>query len=254
MNKTKSDVTSSALRNIKRKSIGAITLEVCLTLPVIVYLIFFTLELIKINITQDALQSICEEATYLTMSHNYSNGPDLSAKVDAIIEKYRPSFIPQTASQSGYGNGNYPVIRYQYCTYSSLDELLNLAPYGGSTISYPPYERDSSSRIHASPGYHVGVTECIPVFDKQYTEQPLNYNDDTGYMSGGEIPNNRVFVLTVTCSYPFSSSMIKMLFNGGINTKKAKINSTTASASLANQPRGTMYILWARGAGIVNPK
>ena len=238
-------------RKLKRKSFGAITLEVCLTLPIVVYLMFFCLELIKINITNEALQSICEEATYLTISHDYSSGADLIAKVDAIIEKYRPSFIPQKAA--GYNTSQWPVIRWCYETYSDFDNMLSKAPYGGSIVTYPRYEGDNYAKMHAGQSYGVGSTQFIPVLGMECTANPENHRDTCTYMNGDGLPNNRLFVLTVTCNYPFSSSMVKMLFNGGVNTKYITQNGNLYPKK-ATGKTGTMYILWARGAGIVNAK
>lgn len=222
-------------------------------MPVVVYLIFFTIELIKINITQDALQSICEEATYLTIAHDYSSGPDLVAKIDAIVEKYRPSFIPKKMSFPEYESGEYAVIRWYYDTYTDLDEMLKNVPYGGSCIHYPKY---NTSYLHATVHY-MGITgnPYIPSMNMQYIPNPENFaftSSALGNQNDG-LPSNRVFVITITCNYQFSNSIVKWLFNGGMNTKIGKAYGCNSKPSNSHVP-GTMYLLWSRGAGIVNAK
>lgn len=312
------------LSNLRCKSLGVIAIEVCFTLPVVIYLIFFTIELIKINITKDALQSICEEATYLTIAHDYENGADLINKIDAIVEKYRPIFIPKEAP--GYTAVPYPVIRWCFETYpmfgesdantitdEMLEELVNMGrsagvssrmtgalypgngdmlsypPYGGSTIAYPPYETNRACAVHASQGYPIAgalytsgggvanigygsgsAVQFIPSNGQAMPSVAERSGRTIMYMAGEGLPDNRVFVITVTCNYQFSSSMVKWLFNGGSNTNTLTssggsdnsetvggINSSTigyGSMTTITASPGTMYLLWARGAGIVNAK
>lgn len=232
------------LNRLRRKSFGVIAIEVCFTLPVIVYLIFFTIELIKINITQDALQSICEEITYMTIAHDYSNADDLIAKGDEMVEKYRPAFIPKDAP--GYRSTLQPVIRWMYDTYPMFGEagdMLSSVPYGGSSITYPNYEQyPNTAARHVTGGYWKNETQSIPVAGTIYVTNPEYWRNEETYMKGAGLPNNRVFVLTICCNYPFSNSMVKWLFNGGVNTRGG------------SEAKGTMYLLWARGAGIVNAK
>jgi len=237
---------------LKKKSLGVITLEVVFTLPIIVYLIFFCLELIKINMTQEALQSICEEATYLTISHDYTSGSDLIKKVDNIIEKYRPSFIPKEAPE--YNSQPYPVIRWCYEIYYDFNNMLSRAPYGGSTVTYPLYETNEGARLHATQSYTTNTAQFVPVNNMEAPANPENWQTCIEYMKKDGLPNNIIFILTVTCNYPFSSTMVKMLFNGGVNTKFCTITGNTSPKNATNAKKGSMYLLWARGAGIVNVK
>lgn len=245
-------LSQSGFSKMKKKRKGVVAMEVCFTLPVVVYLIFFTIELIRINITQDALQSICEETTYLTIAHNYETGPELVGKIDAIIEKYRPAFIPQKGP--GYTSAMNPIIRWNYIGYKDIDIVLAQPPYGGDSITYPQYEH-SANVNHSTPAYSSS-SQYIPTMEMQCVANPENYTVTKAYLDAGGagLPANSVFTITITCNYPFSSSMVKMLFNGGVNTKIGKLLGGKSPVSSQSHARGSMYLLWARGAGIVNAK
>lgn len=236
----------------KKKHRGVVALEVCFTLPIVIYLIFFTIEMIRINITQDALQSICEEATYLTIAHDYDSGPELIGKIDDIVEKYRPAFIPKKGP--GYTSAMNPIIRWTYIGYADVETMLAKSPYGGDCITYPQYEH-SANVNHSTPAYSSS-SQYIPSMGMQCVANPENYQVTKAYLDegGAGLPTNSVFTLTVVCNYPFSSSLVKMLFNGGVNTKIGKILGSNEPVSSQTHAKGSMYLLWARGAGIVNAK
>lgn len=238
---------------IKKKHKGVVALEVCFTLPIVIYLIFFTIEMIRINITQDALQSICEEATYLTIAHDYDSGPELIGKIDDIVEKYRPAFIPKKGP--GYTSAMNPIIRWNYMGYTSIETMLSKSPYGGDCITYPQYEH-SYNLHHSTVAYSGGTSQYIPSMGMQCVANPEEWQVTENYLKGGGagLPANFVFTLTVVCNYPFSSSLVKMLFKGGVNTKIAKIQGDNEPVSSQTHAKGSMYLLWARGAGIVNAK
>lgn len=233
--------------NLRRKSLGVIAIEVCFTLPVVIYLIFFTIELIKINITNDALQSICEEATYLTITHDYDSYSEWVQKIDDIIEKYRPTFIPEKAP--GYTSAPWPVIRYEIILYNGLNEMLATIPYGGHSIHYSKVEIDDAARLHYS---FSSDSEFIPISGMEYNGPVQQWKVGERWYNNQINPMNYVFVLTFSCNYPFSSSLVKWLFNGGVNTVIGK--ESTGYNGIAKGEKGTKYILWTRGTGIVNAK
>lgn len=219
------------VRFLGKKSKGSTLLEVCFTLPAVVCLMFFTIELMKINIVQDALQSMCEEATYFVISHDYGSGAEITERLSSIIKKYRPSFVP-TAS-----------VKWYFETYSDLDNMLSAPPYGGTSVAY-----------HPAATWVSGATKFIPTNDTECPPKPDNSIETNTFLNGGGLPNNRVFVLTFVCDYPFSSALVKSLFNSGSNTKIAVASGGSEPRACTSNPLGTAYILWARGAGIVNEK
>ncbi|MDR0555872.1 MAG: pilus assembly protein, partial [Holosporaceae bacterium] len=62
-NRNDLDQTGKILRILHPVS-GVAALEAALTLPALCSLIFFTLELVRINITQAAINAICVEMTF----------------------------------------------------------------------------------------------------------------------------------------------------------------------------------------------
>lgn len=150
---------------------------------------FFCIELIKINITKEALQSICEEATYLTIAHDWDTYSDLITKIGAIIEKYRPSFIPQKSPQ--YNSTPYPVIRYWIQIYTNLNEMLSAVPYGGMSVFYPREEDASNAANHYC---HHLTSAYIPVNNMAYGGLKVQWEKGEKWFNGELNPNNYVLL------------------------------------------------------------
>lgn len=189
----------------------------------------------------------------MTIAHDYENGADLIKKGEAIVEKYRPTFIPEKGL--GYKEG-YSVIRWCFETYPMFGQsgdILSSSPYGGSTVTYPNYEEDETAALHGSQAYNTGTSQFVPANGEEHPANPEHWTTTRDYMKGQGLPSNRIFVLTVTCNYPFSNSLVKWLFNGGVNTKIVSKWCAGSESKYEGKP-GTMYLLWARGAGIVNAK
>ena len=70
-----------------RKKKGSMIIEAALCIPVIVYLIFFTFELIRIGVYQIAVDNMA-----LKLAFEYS-GLKSSTNFDQVIEKAKPSFF-----------------------------------------------------------------------------------------------------------------------------------------------------------------
>ena len=232
---------------LKKKKAGTIVIEVVFTLPLVFYLIFFCVELIRINIVNDALQTICEEATFLTSAHNYESGSELVAKIDAIVEKHRPRFIPEKAV--GYNTTKQPVIRWNIGAYTDMQQILKNIPYGGSCMAYMGYEFDVTAAEHASQGWQTGETHFVPILGQEFN-QIEDWKDTKNFLSGSGIPDDYAFIINFSCNYQFSSGMTKLLFNGGVNTKVHEIT-YPYNGPATNFKDGKFYLLYARGAGIV---
>ncbi|MDR0677387.1 MAG: hypothetical protein LBF57_01775 [Holosporaceae bacterium] len=207
----------------RSKSKGVILIEVAFTLPILCYLIFFLLELIKINTTQSALDAIAAEATYDYIAS------ETIANFEKIIDKFRPQFIPKDR------------VRYWFRFYNDLATMCANSPYGGEEIAYPDYT-DPNAAGHAE----VGNGNSIDFIDTDGSKTHLravgfddNYANVIKYTTGELLASGKAFVLTFVIDYPFSSSFVKMLFSGGSNTIKSG-------------QKGTKYLLWSRGIGIVN--
>ena len=73
-------------RHIKKKK-GAVIIEAALCLPVILYLIFFMIELIRMGAYQIAVDDMA-----LRLAFEYSGSKNAS-NFDTVIEKAKPSFF-----------------------------------------------------------------------------------------------------------------------------------------------------------------
>lgn len=196
---------------VKKKHFGVAALEASLTLPVIVILIFFILEMMKVNNTRTAMDSMALEATLDFISNaNTSN-------FATIIAKHKPRHLATSD------------IKYYFTIYNSLDEMCSKAPYGNEEVYWP-----------ASNTYQSSTTTYIDSNrDKSFYARQTS---GTGYitLSDTSKPENtisnfsgKVFVLTFVCDYKFSSAFVKKLFAGGSNVVD-----------------GTRFLIWGRGVGI----
>jgi hypothetical protein len=209
-----------------------VVLEAALTLPAICMLVFSAIELMKIHITQAALEVICAEATFCFIATGGEIGVNKVAGIDSIIEKYRPAFIPKT------GSDGYSVIRYWFRMYTTPAKMCEVSPYGGEDIAYPPYSIDVNAREHV--GTREMNAEAYFGLNNGSYLSAVGYIADHAsvikYLNGTASGScsGVAFVLTFVCAYPFSNAFVRKLFHGGGNSKKGK------------------YLLWARGVGVVN--
>lgn len=220
----------------KKKSTGVAILETAITLPIILYVIFFSIELIRIGLAQAAVDTITKEFTF----HLMATGKVEKSKVDAIFNKYKPF---------GINIGNF---RYYIRIYSDITQMMSVSPYGGETIGwagsdYSSPAADKSPTDYAS-GASYGLTTSHALLNKYktsicngstYKEEGNNRKTLLERSSG--VPSGYVFVLTVAVKFPFSSPFVAKLFAGGSNT----VNNSGTKLS-------NTFILWARGSGIVN--
>jgi hypothetical protein len=199
-------------------------------------LIFFALELMKIHITQTAIDTICAEMTFdFIATRSWNN-------FTSIMEKYRPSFIPKK------GADGYDVIRFTIDSYTNLEEMMVTNAHGGASVHYPDYGSSWAGFDGASPHY-VAASACIPV-DGIDIHCAVNCAATRNYLKANNFPYGRAFVLDATVAYPFSSSFVKKLFNGGSNSRLCSTGTTNKNTT----PKGDSgkYILWARGIGVTN--
>ncbi len=75
------------LKSISSSKKGSIVIETALCLPILIYLMFFILEMIKIIIVQSAIDTISLELTYDYCAFRNTNN------FNSIIEAYHPKFV-----------------------------------------------------------------------------------------------------------------------------------------------------------------
>ncbi len=106
------------LDSFKDEKSGSTVIEAALCIPVLLSLIFFILEMIKITILQSAIDSITLETTF-----DYCAFKD-TEHFDSIIKKNLPPFVK---------NNN---IRSYIIVYPSLSDLTTDSNYG-NPVNYP---------------------------------------------------------------------------------------------------------------------
>ena len=201
-------------------------------MPVVLYIIFFSIELIRMQLAQVAVDAITKECTFSLMAKG--NCSDF----DAIINKYRPWGIP-------LGNFRFYVRLYQHMTSpdgGTTKGIMDVSPYGGETIYWAdtdyanPNPNESPSSRASIQSY--GMAPSRATFSKYQTKNPDSEEVGTTkrkQLWESKVPSGYIFVLTVAVKFPFSSPFVAKLFNGGKNTDKSGV-----------------YILWARGSGMIN--
>lgn len=223
----------------KKKSIGTALLETALTLPIVLYVVFFAIELVRIGLAQSAVDAITKECTFSLMANGNTS------KFDEIFAKYRPRGIP-------IGNFRYYARLYPHMT--SPDEgktkgVMDVSPYGGESIAWAgdDYANPSPNMTPTTKAkimsYGSGSNNSVQaVFSKYETAfcgtaayGEVEYIERKKLLDGEKSASGYIFVLTVAVKFPFSSAFIAKLFNGGTNTDKPGV-----------------YILWARGSGMIN--
>ncbi len=111
---------------------GVAALEASLTLPIVAAMIFFILEMMKVNNARTAVDSIALEATLEYIAQKNTAG------FRDIINKYRPKYVAENQ------------IEYHLTFYNSLTDMLSSAPYGnedayfGSKTTYLDTDKNGS--------------------------------------------------------------------------------------------------------------
>ena len=226
----------------KKKSTGVAILETALTLPIVLYIVFFAIELVRIGLAQAAVDAITKECTFSLMAKGNVND------FDNIFQKYRPLGIP-------IGYFRYYIRVYQNFHTNDNKGVMDLTPYGGESIAWigadyanPTANASPTATSRGGSGGGAFGTATTTPGNKSATlskyQTVFCYDSKTGEVGAakrkqvvdGEISNSGyIFVLTVAVKFPFSSALVAKLFNGGKNTDKSGV-----------------YILWARGSGIIN--
>ena len=206
----------------KNKKTGVAALEASLTLPVILMMIFFMIEMMKVNNTRTAMDSIALEATLHFVANK--NTDDF----ENIIKKYKPTYV---ADEN---------ITYYFAVYESLEKMCSVTPFGNEEIFWPL--NDSSHDPKESFIDSDGDSEFLARNTTPASGHIVLTNYKTPETSFNRInppPKDsligKAFVLTFVCNYEFSSGFVGRLFVGGSNTKDK-----------------TKFLIWGRGVGICN--
>lgn len=132
--------------------------------------------------------------------------------------------------------------------------VMDVSPYGGSHIcwignDYANPNPNQSPTQFASEGAYGTNSEATSVVSNRLatlSKYQTAFTNTSAYGEVGYVERKKlldgttnasgyIFVLTVAVKFPFSSDFVAKLFNGGSNTTKPGV-----------------YILWARGSGMIN--
>ena len=239
------------VRLFKKRFKGVAVLDAAMTLPIILSILFFSLELIRVELAQIAADSIARRCTMELMdSDERVSKTERMNKINDIIAELRPAGIPLE-------NIRYYIRLYPYLHTDDHKGMMDVPPYGGETIGWAgdDYNDPSKTTGDAAKLYNYGLSSNHPQMYGYYKTKICNG-------VGGEVGDaNRescltmeldaieksanledklkdirgyAFVFTVAIKFPFSSAYVAKFFGGGSNTDKG------------------IYIVWARGSGIVN--
>lgn len=169
---------------------GSVMLEAALTLPIVVYIMLYSLELLHMNRMQTAIDAIAEKCTI-----DYIANHD-STKFEEIINQY--------LSASDQAN-----LSYSFTVYESIEKMQKTPPYGGADIYWP---EDITSYIPSSSESRLDAVGYIVdnVKEPEKTQAVLE-----------KIPGC-AFVLTFVFNYKFYSHLTSTFFSGGTNTADKK--------------------------------
>lgn len=166
---------------------GSVMLEAALTLPIVIYIMLYSLELLHMNRMQTAIDAIAEKCTI-----DYIANHD-STKFEEIINQY-------------LSNSDRSKLSYSFTLYESIEKMQETSPYGGSDIYWP---EDVSSYISSSSKSRLKAVGYIVDNDKapEKTQKALA---------------GCAFVLTFVFDYQFYSHLTSTFFSGGTNTADKK--------------------------------
>ena len=189
----------------RKKHSGIVLIEAAVTLPVVMYIMLFCLELVKIHLLQISIDTICAECVYHLCSER------TVASFDSVFAKYRLSYIP-------IGN-----VRYWCRIYVSIEQMMKDPPYGGEHIGWPDRGLDNAQPTASAANDRFGLgsnTILLKKYPGTGAVGAIGYDDRHLQLQNG-MTKGYAFVLTVVAKHQFSSAFVEKLFSGGTNTNKA---------------------------------
>lgn len=232
----------------RKRSKGVAVLEAAMSLPIILYVVFFSVELIRVGIAQAAIDAITKECTLELMATGAVE------RFDEIFQKYQKSTWGIPLKDFRYYIRVYSDDEHVSpitIEHQGIYKMMQVKPYGGETIGWAESHSSSSSSSpnNAAQNNSYGLQSGHAFLDQFRTKLCNGEGGEVGDSKrktwlGSRIPSGNVFVLTVAVNFPFSSPFVKKLFAGGSNTTTS---ATTGGSTISN-----VFILWGRGSGMVN--
>lgn len=197
---------------LKKKEAGLALIEAALTIPIIIYIIFFCIELVRVHNVKIAMDSMALQCSLDFIASKQTTN------FETIIKKHLTLNLDRSQ------------IKYYFKVYNDLATMCadTNTPFGADEVFWPNstsatagayLDANKNNTQNSSGGYITLSDNSNPI-----TTASINTTDK---LSG------KVFVLTFVCDFPFSSGFMKKLYGGGVNTKN-----------------GTKFLLWGRGVGV----
>lgn len=176
---------------LKKKTAGVVLIEAAIAIPVVVYVMFFCFELVRIHFIKIALDSIA-----------------LHCSLDFIASKEVTNFDSIIAKHSAAGF-NKNRLKYYFKVYDKLEEMCanDKAPFGADEVFWPDSNTSTTGTyIDANSDNSHNSTSATATLS-------VNAAPAVTYLSG------KFFVLTFVYDFVFSGGLLKKFFRNGSNTK-----------------------------------
>lgn len=198
---------------LKRKKIGLAFIEAALIIPIIIYIVFFTIELVRVHNTKIAMDSM---ALQCTLDFIATKG---TTNFETIIKKHLTLNLKRDK------------VKYYFKVYNSLADMCadGRAPFGADEIFWPASNTATTGAYMDANNNNVQNSTAAGFINLSDNTNPRT----TAALNTEEKLSGKAFVLTFICDFPFSSGFIKKLYGGGVNTKG-----------------GARFLLWGRGVGV----
>ena len=206
-----------AVLTFRKTKLGIAMIELAFTLPPVLAMILFCIELVRIKLAQVALDTMCHACYFNFIKRGHMKD------FPAIVERYRPKFLP-TDSIQAWARG-----------YKTLERMCSEAPYGGEGVMFSATVSGVQTTQRGDRGDILNDEGASHMYPPNVDILDSNGVNDSG----------TAFVLTFVCSYPFSNSFTRMLFHGGVNTIPFR-------GGFNGSGKGSTFLLWSRATGIID--
>lgn len=206
-----------AVLTFRKTKLGIAMIELAFTLPPVLAMILFCIELVRIKLAQVALDTMCHACYFNFIKRGHMKD------FPAIVERYRPKFLP-TDSIQAWARG-----------YRTLEVMCAQSPYGGEKVMFSADFSGVQTNQRGNRG------------DILNDEGASCMNASGSFLLNTTTQNNsgEAFVLTFVCNYPFSNSFTRMLFHGGVNT-------IPHGGGFDGSGKASTFLLWSRATGIID--
>lgn len=177
---------------LKRRKAGVTAVEAAFVLPPVLVMIFFSIELWRVQIVKNALDGIAMECAL----------DFIASKSTANFEKTINKHLKIPFSRDS--------ITYYFEVYKDLAAMCSKAPYGATDPQW-----SNTMFIDNDGNGSLTRPDTSTSISLVNSKNPLS----TPSINSADAISGKAFVLTFVCKFSFSSAFVAKLFGGGANTK-----------------------------------